>query len=105
LYKDGSVPKGGVRVVRFEPADDTTAEIRRTASGQIGADGTFEMSTRVPGDGVVVGKYNVTFSVWKAPREPISLVARQYTIAATTPYQVTVDHDVTDLVFEIEPVQ
>lgn len=105
LYKDGSVPRGGVRVVRFEPAEETSAEIRKAATGHIGDDGSFELATRVPGDGVFLGNYNVTFTVWKAPREPISLVDAKYTQAATTPYQVTVDGDVDDLFFEIEPVR
>ena len=104
LYTDGSVPKGGVRVVRFEPADDSMAEVRKAATGQIQSDGSFEMSTRVPGDGVFHGKYAVTFAVWKGPRDPTSLVDEKYTQSATTPYHVTVEDDIDDLKFEIEPI-
>lgn len=105
LYKDGSVPKGGVRIVRFEPTDDSPAEIRRAAGGAIAADGSFELSTRKPGDGIYLGKYAVTFTVVKAPRDPVSLIKPEYTRAATTPYHVTIDGDRNDLVFEIEPLQ
>lgn len=104
LYPDGSVPTGGVRVVRFEPTQDTSAEIRKGATGQIQSDGSFEMATRVPGDGVFLGKYAVTFAVWKGPRDPTSLIDEQYTNSATTPYHVTVEDDIDDLVFKIEPI-
>src|SRR4051794_27151546 len=39
LYKDGSVPKAPVALVRFEPTQNSTAEIRKTATGEIGQDG------------------------------------------------------------------
>ncbi len=103
LYKDGSVPKGGVRVVRFEPAADSPTGIRKGATGDIQADGSFEMMTRKPGDGVYFGKYNVTFAIMKGPRDPVSYVDEKYTRAATSPYHVTVDKDIHDLAFEIEP--
>lgn len=103
LYKDGSVPKGGVRVVRFEPAKETTAVQRRTASGDIGQDGSFQLYTRVPGDGILPGDYAVTFTIWKAPRDPVSYVDEKYTASSTTPYHVTIEDDTTDLKFEIEP--
>ncbi len=104
LFKDGTVPKGGVCVVKFEPAEDTTAEIRKAASGRIEPDGSFEMATRKPGDGVFLGNYAVTFSVWKGPRDPTSLIALKYTRAGTTPYKIIVDGDKDDLFYEIEPI-
>lgn len=104
LYTDGTVPRGGVCAVRFEPTKDSPAEVRKGASGQIGSDGSFEMSTRVPGDGVFLGKYAVTFAVWKGPRDPTSLIAEKYTNAATTPYQIDVEGDMDDLDFTIEPL-
>jgi hypothetical protein len=59
LYKDGTVPRGGVAVVRLQPAEGTTAEVRQGATGAIGPDGSFEFYTRAPGDGVYGGKYDV----------------------------------------------
>ena len=105
LYKDGTVPTGGVCVVQFQPAADTSAEIRKAASSEIQPDGSFEAYTRKPGDGVFLGKYNVTFSVWKGPMEPVSLIADKYTKADTTPHTVEVEGDRDDLLFEIEPVR
>jgi hypothetical protein len=90
--------------VRFEPEADTPAEARQGAGGSIGPDGSFEMCRRVPGDGVYPGKYAVTFTVCKAPRDRASLIEEKYTKSATTPYHVTIDGDVDDLFFEIEPI-
>ena len=104
-FKDGSIPTGGVRMVRFEPAADTPSGVRMAASGGIQSDGSFTMARHKPGDGVYCGKYHVTFTVWKAPREPISLIADEYTNSETTPYHITVDQDTDDLVFEIEPLK
>jgi len=103
LYKDGSVPQGGVRVVRFEPI--TAEEVRKGASGTIEPDGSFEMYTRKPGDGVYLGEYAVTFAVWKGPRDPTSLIDEKYTMSTTTPYKVKIDGNKTDLEFEIEPAR
>ena len=95
-----------MRVVQFQPAADSPAKIRKAASGEIGEDGSFEAFTRKPGDGVIIGKYDVTFSVW--PRTSTSasssLIDPKYTKASTTPYHVTIDDDVSDLEFEIEPM-
>jgi len=102
-YKDGSALRGGVRVVRFEPSKDSTAEVRRLASGEIEKDGSFKLFTRRPGDGVFPGKYNVTFTVWKGSHEPTSFILDKYTTSATTPYHVTIDRDQDDLKFELEP--
>lgn len=106
LNRDGSVPRGAVRIVRFEPLGDSQAEIRKTASGEINAaDGSFELFTRRPGDGVYLGKYAVTFAVMSDPRNMnSSLIIDKYTSAQTTPYQVDVTGDVDDLKFEIEPI-
>lgn len=102
--KDGSVPQGGVRVVRFEPAKDSSAMVRKGASGPIKDDGSFEMYTQFPGDGVHLGEYSVTFGIMKGPMDPISLIDEKYTSAATSPYKVTVDGDMEGLRFEVEPL-
>ena len=104
LNKDGSVPKGGIAVVSFMPTADSTAEIRRAANGSIGPDGSFSMSTRISGDGVHAGDYNVLFNVAKSPVDPTSLILPKYYDNAAPPYKVTVDHDIDDLKFEIEPL-
>src|SRR4051794_34542508 len=73
LNKDGSPLKGGVRVVRFQPERDSTIEGLRVASGEIANDGSFELFTKRPGDGVMLGTYNVSFTFWKDPHDPVSL--------------------------------
>jgi hypothetical protein len=102
LYKDGSVPKGGVAVVRLQPDVSSTAEIRKGATGAIAPDGSFDLYTRVPGDGVYEGQYDVTFAVLKSVMDPISLIPEKYTNAETSGYEVVVDKDIEDLLFEIE---
>ena len=105
LYKDGTVPQGAVCVVRFQPAADSPAKIRKAASGEIEKDGWFKAFTRNPGDGVFVGKYDVTFSVLQDVTDSrTSLIDKKYTRAKTTPYHVTIDDDVSDLDFVIEPL-
>jgi hypothetical protein len=104
LYTDGSVPKGAVAVVRLQPSGNSTAEIRSGATGSIGPDGSFELYTRVPGDGVYEGQYDVTFAVLKSIVDPVSLIPAKYSNPTTSGYTVTVDQDIDDLKFEIEPL-
>jgi len=101
--KDGSLIKRGVREIRFEPAADTAAPLRKTAIGLIGGDRSFELFTRKPGDGVIVGKYAVVISVMRGPRDPVQLINLKYTTSGTTPYHETVDRDMPDLVYTVEP--
>jgi hypothetical protein len=102
--KDGTVPKGGVCLVRFQPAEGTTAEIRKGASGPIEPDGSLKMWTRKPGDGVYNGDYVVIISVLKGPMDPTPLIAEKYTRPDQTPFKITVDGDKTDLEYVVEPI-
>ena len=60
------------------------------------------MFTRRPGDGVLPGKYAVLISVVKSPRDPVSLIDEQYSVAATTPYHETIEDDVVDLSYTVK---
>jgi hypothetical protein len=100
-YTDGSPITGGVRVIRLEPADDTTAEVRKVASGIIAPDGTFEMFTRKPGDGVIAGKYLVTFTVMDKPMGGKLLIPEKYTTVDGTPFDIVVDDDKSGLLYEL----
>jgi hypothetical protein len=104
FYKDGSVPTGAVCVVNLQPLSSADAEVRKGASGAIGPDGSFELYTRRPGDGVIHGEYQVGFVVLKSVSDPQSLVQPKYANPATSGYTVTVDRDIEDLKFEIEPL-
>jgi hypothetical protein len=101
-YEDGSPIKGAVRIIRFEPASDSTATIRKAAAGTIAEDGSFELFTRKPGDGVYPGKYAVTFSILTQAMGGTSLVPMYYTHGKTTPFDIVVDDDKDGLLFELE---
>lgn len=101
-YQDGSPISGGIRVIRLEPADDTTAEIRKVASGMIEPDGSFEMFTRKPGDGVIAGKYRVTLTVMDKPMGGKMLIPQKYTTTDSTPFEIVVDDDKSELLYELE---
>jgi hypothetical protein len=103
FYADGSVPQGSVCIVRFVPTAESTAAVRKGASGPIEADGSFQMNTRMAGDGVHDGEYAVTFVVLKnAMDSTSSLIDPKYGNATTTPYKVTIDGDRSDLEYKIE---
>lgn len=102
-FKNGPMPNTPVRMVRFEPADKTSAEVRRGASSLINPDGTYELWTKKPGDGVLAGTYDVTFAVQKGPMDPTSLIPAEYSNRATTPYKnLNVDKDQDGLDFEVD---
>jgi hypothetical protein len=101
-YKDGSPITGGVRIIRFEPAKNSTAKIRKGASGTIAEDGTFQMFTRKPGDGVFVGQYAVTFSVLTRPLGGTSLIPAYFSHPESTPFTIDVDGNKEGLLFELE---
>jgi hypothetical protein len=101
-YIDGSPITGGVRVVRFEPMQDSRAEVRKAASAYIDPDGSFELFTRRPGDGVIAGSYAVTFTVLDKPMDGRSLIPEKYNRIADTPFEIDVDDDRDDLLFELE---
>ena len=103
-YKDGTVPKAGVCLVRFEPTSGSTAQIRKGATSAIAEDGSFELWTRKPGDGVNPGEYAAVFTVCKGVMDTTPLILEKYANPNLTPYKVTVDDDKTDLKFEIEPL-
>jgi hypothetical protein len=102
-YKGGDPVTGGIRTIRFEPAPDSAAAVRKSASSKIGEDGNFQLFTRKPGDGVYIGKYVVTFTVLSSPTGGELLVDPTYVAPDTTPYEIEVTDDVSDLLYEIEP--
>src|SRR4051812_47439541 len=103
-YKDGSVPRAGICLVSFAPTKESEAKVRRNATGAIGPDGSFTMFTRVNGDGVYAGEYAVLFTVANNPMAPVSLLSPKYTDLASPPFKVTVDHNINDLEYTIEPL-
>ena len=102
-YKGGAPIEGQIQVIRFEPTDESPAKIRKAASADLGPDGTFELFTRKPGDGVFRGRYAVNFTVLTSYVNGKSLIDPKYESPATTPYVVDVTDDMSDLVYELEP--
>jgi hypothetical protein len=80
---DGTVPAGEVRTIRFEPIEGSTSA--RAATAEIQPDGSFQMMTLKPGDGVVPGEYAVTLVIWKTYRGQEPVLPAAYSRAATSP--------------------
>ncbi len=82
-YADGTIPAGEIAVIRFEPA--TPGPKAKAASGDIKPDGSFVLTTMMPGDGAFPGEYKVTLSVFDKYAPPRKeLVAEAFTKPATT---------------------
>ena len=75
----------------------------QSATGGVGADGSFTMMTKVEGDGVQPGQYKVILQLWKNYRAQTLAVPKKYGDATTTPLDVTVDPDHTHFDFKVEP--
>lgn len=109
-YSDGTIPQGEVCVIRFEPASLATGQadaMTKAASGTIQADGSYQLTTVDPNDGVFPGDYKVTFTI-KAKYDGASpnLVAPQFATAATSPLSVSVQSgDTKPLDFVIDKAQ
>jgi hypothetical protein len=102
VYRGGVAPQGGVAVVQLVPKSETTAEVRKGASSGIGPNGELEFSTRIAGDGVYKGEYGVMFAHQRSVMDSTTLIPEKYRSPATSGYEVVVDKDIDDLVFEIE---
>jgi len=105
VFKNGSMPNAGIRYVRLEPAADSTAVIRKGASGSVNDDGAFDIYTLRPGDGVHLGKYAVTFTFLQSVKVQKQMIDAKYTTAATTPYHLNVHRDTDDLEYELELIR
>jgi hypothetical protein len=97
-YADGAAVTGESPLVLFEPVDANG----KAASGSIKADGTFDLMTVKPGDGVKPGAYKVVLKVFKNYRAQTLAVPDRYGDAATTPLDATVDSGHTHFDFVVE---
>jgi hypothetical protein len=101
-FADGSPLGGETRVIRFEPDDGSKALVRRLAEAPIKEDGTFEMSSVKPLDGVYKGQYVVTFIVLESQRSGKSLIPKKYSNFAESPIEIDVTGAKDDYLFELE---
>jgi hypothetical protein len=97
-YSDGSPITAESGTIIFHPVD----EAGQPANGPVGEDGSFELMTRAPGDGVAPGQYKVVLKIWKSYRDQTPSVATEYGDAATTPLTATVDRNSSTFKFNVE---
>jgi hypothetical protein len=90
-FTDGPMPEAEVAIIRFEPIEGTTKEGQtKPASGRIGPDGTYQLTTLNPDDGAFVGEYKVVFTIRKEYMGQGTLVDPKFTSASTTPHTAKV---------------
>jgi N-methylhydantoinase B/oxoprolinase/acetone carboxylase alpha subunit len=93
----GPTPAAGAMVV-FHPLDKK--DDRAVPRGKVDKDGTFKLSTYDADDGAPVGKYKVTIDWRKGATlddDGVSLVHARYTRPASTPIEVEITPETTEL--------
>jgi len=97
-YDDGAIPTGETAMVLFQPIGGEG----RAAYGEIAADGSFKLTTKQPGDGVMPGQYKVVLKVAEDYRSGKSAVPAKYDDASTTPLEAEVRRDQRHFDFVVE---
>ena len=90
-FTDGSVPKGEVARVHFDPVRADSQRVLKEAAGEIQSDGSYELTTFKSGDGAIPGQYKLFFEVFKTYMGRESLIPARYADPAQTPFTVTVE--------------
>ena len=90
-FSDGSVPKGKIASINFQPVAGTADT--KAASGSITADGSFTLTTVQPSDGARPGEYVATVTVKDNYPVGKSLVAERFTNPGNSPLKATVSED------------
>jgi hypothetical protein len=85
VLPNGSPLTGGMVV--FHPR---VGEGLHSANGPIGSDGTYELRTFKPGDGVMPGTYKVTITPPPSEEDKPSPVPARYLTPKSTPLEYTV---------------
>lgn len=80
----------------FAPKENSKGLLRRPATAKFAVDGTFEVTSFKPGDGLVQGTYIVTIECWKktpSMQKPtgISAVPMKYQNQSTSDFIIDVD--------------
>lgn len=116
---DGIVPARGVVTYKGAPIEKISVAFMPTSgSGQIAegvtdANGAFELQTREPGDGAMVGSYQVSFKYvpdetpdmpgFKGGKKPEpSPIPAKYGDASKSGFTATVDADASSNVFQFD---
>jgi hypothetical protein len=104
-YEGKPVPKG---TITFQPVDSSKG---RTATGEIGADGSYTVQTEQPGDGALVGDYRVAISAREEevldyhPPKPVApkrLVPQKYENPQTSELKATVKPGSNNIPFDLK---
>lgn len=102
-FKDGRNLTGVVGVVRFDPESLYSGGSRGASVGSLRSDGSFQMMTRTPGDGVPIGDYRVVLVVQNADGSSADQVHFDYKHFETTPWRANVTVDgANDFVFLLD---
>jgi len=101
-YVDGSLLEGPVKRIQFNPAPDTSAEVRQGAAGVINEDGGFELATTNVGPGVYPGQYIVTFTALRDTQTGESYLRPEYSRKKETPFRIDVTGSKDDYLFQLE---
>lgn len=101
-YSDGQPVTGEAATIVFHPVRSAESKLSRPASGTIDPDGSFELMTFKPGDGVYPGEYHVVLKAWSNYRKQRSAVPKKYTNETTTPLSATVNQEETIFEFTVE---
>ncbi len=101
-FTDGKPVVGEMATIVFHPEGSASEGPTKSASGQIDAEGKFQLMTKKPNDGAYPGDYKVVLQVWSNYRQQKSAVPQLYTNQQTTPLTATVSPDKTSFDFSID---
>jgi hypothetical protein len=88
-FSDGTVPKGDINSITFQPASATPDS--KAAYGSIKPDGSFDLTTIKPRDGARPGDYVVTVNIMKGYPAGKMLVSDRFVKADTSPLKATIE--------------
>ena len=99
-YADGSIPQGEIVRIVFNPVFDQDVRYQKMASGHVQPDGTYQLGTVEPGDGVMPGRYRVLLEIREKHDDPDMLISGDYLHPERTPLpEVTVKEGVNEFNF------
>jgi|GEM_PF-3597425 len=106
LKNGGDVSKLAGHAVMFEAAAAGPDGKVASATGEIGADGKFQLSTNATDDGAYPGKYRVAVTPPDPPVDapkPAAVIHTRHHQLATSGIEVSIEPKTNDVVIEVEP--
>ena len=105
LKNGGDVSKLAGHEVNCEPVAPGPDGKSPSATGVIGADGKFQLSTNATNDGAYPGKYRVAVTPPIPPADaprPTAMIHKTHTQLATSGIEITIEAKSNDVVIELE---